>query len=333
MKKFFLRLAFVGVIGLALSFGLYLFAIAQIIMLSQPVTVTVPASGTIDAAQVLWDGQIIPSRAAFVVHLFLTGQRADVQAGTYTFSGPTSIKTVITTITQPIDYQPEVQVTFLEGWTNSEMAEQIAEKELLSADTFLAATTVLPTEQYTFLDSKPTTADLQGFLFPDTYRFFKGATASAVIEKMLTNFDVKFTEQMRQDLAAQQRTIYDAVILASIVEKEARSSTDKKLVAGIFWKRLDNNKRLESDATINYITKKNTTTPSFADLDTESFYNTYRNNGLPPTPICNPGLDALMAVVYPTASDNWFFLNTPAGEIKYSATYEEHLQLKHQYYD
>lgn len=333
MKKFFLKLAFIGIVGVAISFGLYLFAIAQIITLPQPVVAVVPATGTIDAAQVLWESGVIPSRAAFIAQLFLTGERSAMQAGTYTFSGPVSINTVIITITQPMDYQPEVQVTLLEGWTNANMAEQIATKQLVSADAFLAATSALPTTNYIFLADKPATADLQGFLFPDTYRFFKGATAGAVIEKMLTNFDTKFTEQMRTDLAAQNRTIYDAVTLASIVEKEARSSTDKKMVAGIFWKRLDNNKRLESDATINYITKKNTTTPSFTDLDAESLYNTYRNAGLPPTPICNPGLDTLMAVVYPTASDNWFFLNTPAGEIKYSATYDEHLQLKYKYYD
>ncbi len=333
MKRWLWLLGFLSLTSLAIVFGLYLFALAQVITLPQAVVVEVPTTGTMGAATALREKGIISSRLAFIVHLLLTGTRFEVQAGTYSFTGQVSINTVITTITQPTDYQPEVQITFLEGWTNSDMADQITKKELLSANQFLVAAATEPTQQYTFLESKPGEADLQGFLFPDTYRYFVGATAEAVVKKMLDNFAVKFTEKMERDLAANNRTVYDAVILASIIEKEAKSATDKKMVADIFWKRIDAGKRLESDATINYITKKNTTTPSISDLDTESSYNTYRNVGLPPTPICNPGLDALIAAVYPTANDYWFFLHTPAGEIKYSSTYEQHLEYKHQYYD
>ncbi|MFA5995740.1 MAG: endolytic transglycosylase MltG [Patescibacteria group bacterium] len=332
--KWLARVAIALLIVLAIAFGIYLLNVAQVVKLEQPVTIQVPNTGsTWLSITTLAEADIISSRVAFAVHLILTNHWFDVQAGNYTFTGQNSFNTVMKIITQPGDYQPEVQVTLLEGWTNEQMADTFAKKELMTSAQFLTAASAPDTTGYTWLTSRPAAADLQGFLFPDTYRFFKGAEPSDILQKMLDNFDQKFTKQMRDDLAARQHSVYDAITLASIVEKEARSFEDKKIVAGIFWNRLATGKRLESDATINYITKKNTTLPTLSDLAAESTYNTYRNNGLPPTPICNPGLDAINAVIYPTETNYVFFLNTPDGAMKYSETYEQHLELKHQYYD
>jgi UPF0755 protein len=137
---------------------------------------------------------------------------------------------------------------------------------------------------------------------------------------------------MRQAFQDKDLTLFEAVTLASIVEKEARLKTDKKIVAGIFLKRLQQGKKLESDATVNYITKKKTTRPTYSDIAVNSLYNTYKYSGLPPGPICNPGLDSLQAVAEPEETDYLYFLNTPTNTMVYSVTGEEHIANKNKYY-
>lgn len=327
-------------VSLAIAFSLYMFQVFNTLTLAEPVTVVIEDnSGTEGAVDALWDAQVIPSRWSFIAHLLFTGTRTDIKAGTYTFSGTVSIPDVLSTITQEKVSQEEVQITLLEGWTNEDIAEYLRDNDVMDYDRFLKVAEtehsqeILPDREYDFLIGKPLSVGLQGFLFPDTYRIFIGETEIGLVEKMLDNFDSKFTQQMRDDLAANNRSIYDAVILASIVEREVQSDEDKKIVAGIFWKRIDEGMRLQSDATINYVTNKKTTTPNAIDLQVESAYNTYRNDGLPPTPISNPGLASLEAVVYPIESEYYFFLTTPDGEAKYSTTYEQHLEFRNQYYE
>lgn len=337
--KLVTRLAGSGIIALAVGFGLYLLQLNKSIVLTEPVTVMIEdKSGTEGAVQALWQAGVLPSRWAFVLDGILTGQRKKIKAGTYTFTGAVQISDVMAIVTEQIEQREEVRITLLEGWTNEQMARHLADAELVNYDRFVEvgntkhSQTILPDKEYPYLIGKPLSVGLQGFLFPDTYRVFKGETEIGIAEKMLDNFDVRFTPQMRTDVASQGRSIYDVVILASIVEKEVATPEDKAIVAGIFWKRLDNNQRLQSDATVNYITHKNDTTPSAADLQVESAYNTYRNDGLPPTPIGNPGLDSLTAAVYPQATDYWYFLTTPEGEVKYSIDYDQHLQTRSLYY-
>lgn len=332
MKWLGYTLVAVIVAGAAL-FTWYLVVLARPLTLTEPLTVTVPeGSGTEGMVTVLYEAGVIRSRYAFLLHLLLTGQRQQLQAGDYVFSGQLSIPTVLQVITKQRSLQGEVQMTLVEGWTNAAMAQELADHLSFTSEDFLRATKNPLAEDFSFLSDHSVPRTTEGFLFPDTYRFFVDATPQDVVSMMLRTFDKRFTQQMRTDLAAQERSLYEAVTLASIVEKEARHSEDMKIVADIFWRRFDIGMRLESDATINYITKKNDTTPSLLDLDVESAYNTYRNAGLPPTPICNPGFSALEAVVYPTPNNYWYFLTTPDGEMKYSETYDQHLQYKAQYY-
>lgn len=314
-------LGYMSTAGLVAAAGLFIWYLTLIyrpIILTTPVTVTIPeAAGTEGSSTVLRQAGVIRSGFAFVIHAVLTGQRTQLRAGTYTLVGTLSIPQVLTIVTKQQSLQNEVVITLLEGWTIEQMGEALSQALPFTAADYATAAQA---------------QSLEGYLFPDTYRFFVDATVADVLAKQRATFDQKFTSEMLAALEQQGRTLQQAVILASIVEKEARTLSDKQIVAGIFWKRLDNDKRLESDATINYLTKKNDPTPSEADLFVESAYNTYRNVGLPPTAICNPGFDALYAVVYPAETDYWYFLTTPEGDMKYSATYEEHLTYKNQYY-
>lgn len=334
MVKWIGYILVIGLVILSIGFGWYLIAVSRTINFTEPVVVEIAeGSGTEGAVSALYQAKVIRSRWAFTAQAFLTGQRTAIKAGKYTFIGEVNIPTALAVITQAKSLQPEVQVTLVEGWTNEQIAQTLSKAGLGTETSLSSALDFLPAdapEQVSETLKNSTTT--QGFLFPDTYRFFQASTPDDIMLKLLNNFNSKFTDKMRADTIAAGHTEYDAVILASIVQKEAKTPEDMKKVAGVFWKRIAAGMPLQSDVTVEYITRKIGVRPTLADLEVESAYNTYRNVGLPPTPICNPGLDALEAVVYPTESDAWYFLATPTGEVKYSATYDQHLQYKAQYY-
>lgn len=238
----------------------------------------------------------------------------------------------------------EVKVTFIEGWTAREMGEYLEKQGLIRMADFLDAQKKITASDYPFLSSKPDSADLEGFLFPDTYRLLKpkqnlsSDLGPIIIAKMLDTFGEKFSKPaQKQPSVGNKYNTYELVTLASIVEKESGglgySKTEldlqRQIVAGIFLNRLKAGLPLQSDATINFITKKNQASPSLIDTEIDSPYNTYKYKGLPPGPISNPSLSSLEAVFKPQQTDYYYFLHKqPSGEIVYSRTYEEHLKNK-----
>ena len=246
----------------------------------------------------------------------------------------------------------ETTITIKEGWTSQDIGKYLASiGPWTSADWFLAvgqpmndyrANKKLPpladySAQFSFLSDKPDYVGLEGYLFPDTYRVFASSTVPEIVTKMLANFDAKLTPQMRADIKKQNKTIYQIVTMASIIEKEAPlnyqtgDNNDAKIISGIFWHRLRIGQALQSDATLSYILGDTATQHSGAALDNKSLYNTYRYGGLPPGPIGNPGILAIEAAIYPTATDYNYFLTTPDGQVVYASTYAQHLQNKYKY--
>ena len=254
---------------------------------------------------------------------------------------------------EPIVYKPETVIKVLEGWTIDNInnylltigawsradLEQIIGLPKINYRT--QPDLSLPfdfSEKYDFLKDKPTYYSLEGFLFPDTYRVFSDASVNDVVDKMLANFDKKLTPKMRQDIAAQGKTIYEVIIMASLIEKEAPidysdlENKDARIVSDIFWGRLKSGQALQSDATLTYFLNDNKPSHSGADLEIDSLYNTYKYPGLPPTPICNPGLRAIEAAIYPLDTNyNYFLTDLDGGNIYYASTYQEHLQNKYKY--
>lgn len=249
--------------------------------------------------------------------------------------------------------KPEETIKILEGWTIRDINEYFNESKRWQEDEFLLGVgipmldyrrdkkEVTPKDfsaEFSFLSDKPKYYGLEGYLFPDTYRIYASSTVDEVVEKMLANFDSKLTPKMRADIKSQNKTIYEIIILASLIEKEAPidnqggDNRDAKIISGIFLNRLHIGQGLQSDATLSYIYGDNKPTHSGAELDISSPYNTYKYRGLPPGPICNPGIIAIEAAIYPINSDYYYFL-TPKGkkEVIYARTYEEHLQNKYKY--
>jgi len=282
----------------------------------------------------LYNQGLIRNMFYFEVHAWANNLERNFIAGSHEVSPAMSIKEVTAKLTRVGD--SEKAITIIEGWNNKEIAKYLEDQSLFSQQDFLSevgSNLSSYYEAYDFLADKPQDVDLEGYLFPDTYRVFRNASVSEVFKKMLDNFGQKITEDLRLKIENQKKSIFEVITLASIIEKEVRQPEDMKMVADIFYKRLDAGIALQSDATVNYITGKGTVQPSYEDTKIDNPYNTYKYRGLPPGPIANPGLNAIVAAIEPTANPYYYFLTAKEGEVVYSKTYNEHLQNKAKYLD
>lgn len=238
----------------------------------------------------------------------------------------------------PIVYKEEKTLRVIEGWRNSDISAALVKNGLGTADEFIQAQKDYDLSKFSFLADKPKSTDLEGYLYPDTYRVYASSTVSEIITKMLSNFDQKLTPKMRADIKAQGKTISEILTMASIIEKEAPISyakgenQDAKIISGIFWRRIKSGQALQSCATLAYVIGVDKKQYSEADTKIDSPYNTYENRGLPPGPISNPGILAIEAAIYPTPSNyNYFLTPSNSKSIIYATTYEEHLRNKAKY--
>ncbi|MCK5460301.1 endolytic transglycosylase MltG [Candidatus Parcubacteria bacterium] len=277
--------------------------------------------------------KIISSDFILKIYLWLSKNEGKIKAGTYDFKKPISIKELSTILISGIKQKNEMEIKIIEGWNIAGIANYLDNNDIVLKNDFIASAQNNEhlTEKFNFFKNTPTNISLEGYLFPDTYKIFKNADADDIIKKMLDNFDKKLTEKMRTDITEQKKTIYKIITMASIIEKEVRGEEDMKIVSGIFWDRIKNGQPLQSCATIGYILGENKKQYSFEDTLIDSPYNTYLNAGLPPGPICNPGLRAINAAIYPQFTDYNYFLSKPNGETVFSKTYTEHNLNKSKY--
>jgi UPF0755 protein len=205
-----------------------------------------------------------------------------------------------------------VRVTIPEGYTVAQIAARLADQAGISADAFLSAAR----------DSDG--ALLEGRLFPDTYDVLYAGDASAVVTRMLDRFNQVLPAGWAA--AAKQRglTTRQLVTVASIVEREVKYDADRPLVAGVIYNRLDAGMKLQMDATLGYVLPSHDGFYTYAELHDPSPYNTYVHAGLPPTPICNPGLASLNAAAHAPATPYLYFLAKSDGHCVFARTYVEH---------
>ena len=208
---------------------------------------------------------------------------------------------------------PLMRVTFPEGWTARQMAALLESRGVTSAAGFLAEVRKGPWE---------------GFLFPDTYFLEQGLSPLQVISRLIRRFHEKAPGDMIAQANILRVTYRQIVMMASLVEKEARAPQERAVIAGVFYNRLRKRWRLESCATVQYALGAWKPQLTYKDLEVESPYNTYRHYGLPPGPICNPGAAALEAAAHPAATDMMFFVSNGQGTHRFSRYYEEHLAVQ-----
>ncbi len=291
-------------------------------------TVSIANGETLDEIAVqLKAAGVISSKTLFAVAAELYGEAKKIHPGSFVFKKGMSISDILATLSYV--GKKEVSVTIPEGYNLTEIAERLVSlKVIKNVDDFYAvagkpgekislATDLL--KNYPFLTSAP---NLEGFLFPDTYRFYENSPALDVIIKMLDEFKVKTTALSPK---------FDALILASIVEKEVPTADDRALIADLFLRRLKSGMPLQADSTVNYALHKSELKLNANDLAVASAYNTYKNASLPPGPIANPGLSAINAVLKPKTNSFWYFLTTKDGVVIYSRTLDEHNEMKAKY--
>lgn len=274
---------------------------------------------------------LIKSEFIFEQYAKLHDIASRIQAGDYKLNTSQTIGEIANSLLAA--KRESKRVLIREGETDEEIAKIFSAAGLFGTEDFLNA--AVQEQQlkvrYDFLADLPAGNSLEGYLFPDTYDFFVGATADDAIKKMLDNFERKVTPESRDRIKSQGKSLYEVITLASIVEREVRKPEDMKIVAGIFWSRLARGQALQSDATLSYALKDETAAHSTAELETDTPYNTYKYPGLPPTPINNPGLNAINAVIEPTATDYNFFLTAKDGTVHYAKTFAEHISNKMKY--
>ncbi len=255
----------------------------------------------------LFAARVIKHPSLLRFFLRASGASASVQAGTYRLSNPQNLFVVAFRIVTGEYGFPPVRLTFTEGTTVREMAAQIAAAlPGISGQDFIVAA-----KQY------------EGYLFPDTYLLPPSSDSASIIALMRSNFDTKIATAT-DAIIASGRSLSDTVIMASLLEKEARTTESRRMVAGILYNRLKLGMPLQVDAVFGYIYGRDTYSPSFADLKVDSPYNTYTHTGLPPGPINNPGLDAILAAANPAKTDYLYYLTGKDGLMHYATTYAGH---------
>lgn len=309
---------------------------AQDVAPGTAVSVTVPeGSGAAAVADALYEAGVIADKSEFLAQVRRMNAEQSIKSGSYSFRTGDDTANIIQTLTTGPN--AEISLTIPEGYTVASIAAAVEETLSIPADDFLAqAKASNYVADYPFLEGAGNDS-LEGFLFPKTYSFPTGeVTADQVIRAMLTQFQ---TELSTLDLSYPESdglSVAEMVNLASIVEKESTPST-RGTVAAVFYNRLDNMGEpnygfLQSDATTAYSVGHD---PSAEEVHDENDpYSTYAHVGLPPTPICNPGLESLQAVCSPDmdAIENgifyFYFWTNDAGETEYafSRTYDEHMQ-------
>jgi len=188
------------------------------------------------------------------------------------------------------------------------------------------AISTYPTDRHPFLfQGKPDTISLEGYLAPETFRVYVNATLEEIVE-LFISLRARQIEEVREDIERSGRTVFDILTLASILEKEVRGETDKKMVADLFWRRLGLRWALQADSTVHYaVGKLGNVFTTATDRETRSLWNTYQYPGLPAGPISMPSMMAIRATLHPTPNDYWYFLTTlDTGDVKYGRTLEEH---------
>ncbi|HET9641299.1 MAG TPA: endolytic transglycosylase MltG [Candidatus Paceibacterota bacterium] len=273
-------------------------------------TIVVIARGSTlpDVAHELVSAHVLAHPNSLRYLMRIAGLSGKIHAGPYLFEGPENIFVIAYRLSTGDWGLPPARITFPEGLTVREMASKIEDAlPFVSAKAFLVAA-----------------SSSEGVLFPDTYVFPPDATAPLIVSTMRSTFDAKLAP-LAGDIRASGRSLRDTVILASLIEKEARTTENRKLVAGILLNRLALGMPLQVDAVFGYIFNRETYSPSLADLKVNSPYNTYTHAGLPPGAIDNPGMDALLAAIHPADTKYLYYLTDKNGVMHYATTYQEHL--------
>ncbi len=307
---------FVWLLGLAfIGAGIIALASAAPGDFPEGATLSIPKGSTVtDAANKLLDKGFIRSTTLFKAYMSLLGNDTGVIVGNYFFGESESALRIAYRLAKGLQGIPQVKVTIPEGLASPDIARAI-KKEIPTFDDkgFLRL-------------ARP----LEGSLYPDTYFFDKYTKPEDAIAAMRDNFD-EHTKNIQIPRSLSGKTFRDILIMASLVEEEAATSEDRRIIAGILWKRMEAGMPLQVDAPFFYIFGKTSAQLTVTDLATSSPYNLYKYRGLPPAPIDNPSIGSIMDTINASTTKYWFFLAGADGKVHFAETHDQHVANKFKY--
>ena len=292
------------------------------------VTITVDSEDSFDdVVDTLKKEGLIEYKFLFKLFARITNGSEDVSMGTYTLNNDMDYRALLANMSIKSATRAEVQVTIPEGYTVEQIFKLLEEKGVATVED-LNEQAANHDYAFSFLREielgEP--ARLEGYLYPDTYTFYTPHSPLYAINKLLVNFDARFTDEMREEVAASGKTIQEILTVASLIEKET-DGTDHKKIASVIYNRLNTNGEtagfLQIDATLAYLNGGKV--PTEADKQIDSPYNTYKYKGLPPAPICNPGMEAIQAAMHPDSTGYFYYALGDDGVHHFNKTYNDHL--------
>lgn len=308
-----------GLLALASAAGFMIWANIDISSGEKPIEFSIePGSGLIGATQQIVDAGVPVQPALLALLAGVVGQSQKLKAGHYELKPGTTPRMLISQLARGEFAQESLII--IEGWTFKQMRKAIADHPALKHDT------ADMTEQELLAKIAPDYKLAEGLFFPDTYRFAKGASDLQIFKQSNATMTTRLNDAWAQrDTALPYKSPYEALVMASIVEKETGKSADRDMIAGVFVNRLKSGMMLQTDPTVIYgmgesfqgnIRKR--------DLLADTPYNTYKHSGLPPTPIALPGAASLTAALRPAKTDALYFVAKGDGGSQFSSNLNEH---------
>lgn len=305
----------------AFAYWNYLLAPTDTSANAKTVSVDIPAGSNVQKiGERLEKAGVIRSKTVFTLMAKVMGESTDMKAGEYAISKNLG---VIEIINKMVAGDAIAQwVIIPEGLTLGQIAERLHERRLADTGPFINAVHHKP--ETLGLSIPISRHSVDGYLMPDTYRFPKQLSERQIIKEMLRNWNVKVLRPYSASFRASDLPMDKIVVLASLIEREAKVPQDRPLISSVIRNRLKRNMKLEIDATVIYALGKHKDKLSFADLKVKSPYNTYLKWGLPPSPICNPGIACIDAALKPAKTSYLYYVAQPDGSHLFATTFAEH---------
>lgn len=297
-----------------------------------PIDVHIPANSSArQIASLLETKQLVRNQTAFLSYCRKEGLDSQLKAGHYQFKRSQSVAEIAGAIARGAIVTESITVP--EGYTVEQIGQMFVKRGLFTSTEWEEA--LKADYSFKFLEGVSAKAPyrLEGFLFPDTYVIPEDIKAREMIQHMLATFDQHWQKQLSAEADKLGMTVLETVTLASLIEREAQVGSERPVIAGVIYNRLEQNMLLQIDATILYCLPQHKEKLTYADLEINHPYNTYKNAGLPPGPIANPGLASLKAALNPEQHNYLYYVARGDGSHYFSKTYAEHLRAKAQYID
>lgn len=341
MKQFLILVASIYLVGIIFFVTIFNYQLKPLLVSADLKNKTAEfivqkGEGFKEIAENLEAQKLIKSSKSFKLYLLLHGWANKLKPGIYQIPYELPAKEIAKILLAGVI--DEKTITIPEGYTLSMIEEKLKNEGILASDESLSKLKISDFQNdYFFFKDAPSNASLEGFLFPDTYRFKINSPAKIIAKRMLDNLEKNLSDGIRQQIEQSRFSLYEIITLASLIEGEIPHAEDRPIVAGILIKRLDNQIPLQVDASIVYIKceilkTENCRKLSLDDLKIPSPYNTYLNLKLPKGPINNPGLNAIEAALNPLEGPYWYYLSDPkTGNTIFSKTLKEHDAAKARY--